>query len=231
MESKTKIETILRNTAFANLFDFDLNENNCHPINLSETNAELAEAKKNNDFDLGQFIFNSIRQNNKLAGIGGYLEPRNIYQMSNVFKNETQNFRNIHLGIDIWTNEGSKVYCPFDGKIHSFYDNNNFGDYGPTIITEHEVSGLKFHLLFGHLSKKSLINLKENSAVQKGFFLCELGDQSENVGWPPHLHFQVILDMENKKGDYAGVCNKSELNHYKSNCPNPNLILKCNLIS
>ena len=32
--------------------------------------------------------------------------------------------------------------------------------------------------------------------------------------------------MENKKGDYAAVSSKNDLDFYTNNCPNPNLLLK-----
>jgi hypothetical protein len=51
-----------------------------------------------------------------------------------------------------------------------------------------------------------------------------LGTFEENGGWPPHLHFQIIRDMEGFLGDYPGVAKKSELDHYQNNCPDPMII-------
>jgi hypothetical protein len=53
----------------------------------------------------------------------------------------------------------------------------------------------------------------------------------ENGQWPPHLHFQIVVDMEipiaiGRKGDYPGVCKLSEKEKYLNNCPNPDLILQ-----
>ncbi len=47
----------------------------------------------------------------------------------------------------------------------------------------------------------------------------------ENGGWPPHLHFQVILDLFDEQGNYPGVCRASEWDVWRAICPNPNLIL------
>jgi len=49
-----------------------------------------------------------------------------------------------------------------------------------------------------------------------------------NGDYAPHLHFQIIIDMEEKTGDYPGVCSENKLEFYKNNCPNPNLLLKIN---
>jgi hypothetical protein len=48
-----------------------------------------------------------------------------------------------------------------------------------------------------------------------------LGIPAENGGWPPHLHFQCIVDMEGYMGDYPGVCKWSEREQYLRNCPDP----------
>jgi hypothetical protein len=49
--------------------------------------------------------------------------------------------------------------------------------------------------------------------------------QFENGHWPPHLHFQLIIDMGKAKGDYPGVCKYSEREKYLDNCPDPGFIL------
>jgi len=52
-----------------------------------------------------------------------------------------------------------------------------------------------------------------------------LGNESENGNWPPHLHFQIINDIEGKFGDYPGVCSFKEIDKYSANCINPKYIL------
>jgi murein DD-endopeptidase MepM/ murein hydrolase activator NlpD len=115
---------------------------------------------------------------------------------------------------------------PLNGIIHSFAFNNNFGDYGATIILTHNLDGFSFHTLYGHLSLNSIKNLREGNNVRKGDVIAEFGIPFENGQWPPHLHFQVIIDMEDWKGDYPGVCAESEKEKYLTNCPDPDLILQ-----
>lgn len=81
-----------------------------------------------------------------------------------------------------------------------------------------------FFLLFGHLSRGSLVNLEKGKFLKKGEKIANLGTFEENAGWPPHLHFQIIKDMEEFNGDYPGVAKKSELDHYRNNCPDPMII-------
>lgn len=134
--------------------------------------------------------------------------------------------RRLHLGVDIWGPVGTKVMAPLNGIVHSFAFNNNDSDYGATIILTHNIDGVSFHTLYGHLSLNSLKNLYEGQPVTKGEVIAEFGMRFENGNWPPHLHFQIITDMGNWKGDYPGVCRFSEREQWLTSCPDPNLLLK-----
>lgn len=145
----------------------------------------------------------------KGAGIGMGAEPRRL-----------------HLGIDIWGKPYTKVMAPLDGIVHSFAFNNAFGDYGATIVLTHNSDGESFHTLYGHLSLNSIKNIQEGDRIKKGDVFAGFGIPFENGQWPPHLHFQLIIDMEGMKGDYPGVCRFSEREKYLSNCPDADLILQ-----
>ena len=99
---------------------------------------------------------------------------------------------------------------PVDGIVHSFAFNNNDSDYGATIILSHNIEGISFHTLYGHLSLNSIKNLYEGKRVTPGEVFTEFGMRFENGNWPPHLHFQIIIDIGNWQGDYPGVCKFSE---------------------
>jgi peptidoglycan LD-endopeptidase LytH len=115
--------------------------------------------------------------------------------------------------------------APLDGIVHSYAFNNAYGDYGATIILTHNLDGRTFHTLYGHLSLNSLKNLHEGQNIKRGDVFAEFGIPFENGQWPPHLHFQIILDMQGMKGDYPGVCAYAERANYLANCPDPDLIL------
>jgi len=136
--------------------------------------------------------------------------------------------RRLHLGIDVWGPAGTRVMSPLDGIIHSFAFNNNDSDYGATLILTHQLAGIGFHTLYGHLSLNSLKNLYEGKNISKGEVIGEFGMRFENGNWPPHLHFQLIRDMQGWRGDYPGVCRFSERATWMANCPDPDLILQLN---
>ena len=196
------------------------------PLNLSITNSELQKYKLETAQDYEIFIQNHLDKNQGKIAFGGYIETRNLYQRSTVFKNTNSDERNIHIGLDLWIKAGTDVLAALDGKIHSFQNNTALGDYGPAIILEHEVDGLAFYTLYGHLSLKSLEGKFEGQVVQKGEIIAQLGAPPINGDYAPHLHFQIIEDLQGKKGDYPGVSSQKDLEYYTKNCPSPNILLK-----
>ena len=197
-------------------------------LDLSVSNEFLKNEKLETAADYEIFIQKYLDRNNAKIAYGGYKEVRNLYKRSTVFKNSTSDERNIHIGLDLWINEKAPVFAALDGKIHSFQNNESLGDYGPTLILEHNINGFNFHTLYGHLSLDSLNDKSIGEEIKQGTQIATLGLPPINGDYAPHLHFQIIINMENKKGDYPGVCNVKDLDFYSKNCPNPNLLLKIN---
>ena len=196
-------------------------------LDLSRTNQQLNRINTSSSKDLETYIFNYIQRNKAKVAFGGYNEVRNIYQRSPHFnQQDLTNERNIHLGIDLWIEAETPVYTPLDATVHSFKNNTNYGDYGPTIILKHDINGVVFYTLYGHLSLLSVTNLKEGQLFKKNEQIATLGNAKVNGDYPPHLHFQIIKDIQDFKGDYPGVCSKKDLPFYLNNCPDPNLLLK-----
>ncbi|WP_291132717.1 peptidoglycan DD-metalloendopeptidase family protein [Flavobacterium sp. UBA7682] len=223
-----KIIALLGNIQNIKVISKEIDYTDYIALDLSVTNENLANQKLATAKDYQQYIQNYLESNKAKIAFGGYIEHRNLYQRSTVFKNENTDERNIHIGLDLWINESAPIYAALDGKIHSFQDNSALGDYGPTIILEHEIEGFKFHTLYGHLSLDSLKDKKVGNFVQQGEQIASLGLPPINGDYSPHLHFQIIIDMENKTGDYPGVCSSKDLAFYLKNCPDPNLLLKIN---
>ncbi|MES2795342.1 MAG: peptidoglycan DD-metalloendopeptidase family protein [Bacteroidota bacterium] len=193
-------------------------------LDFTEKNTEIIEMDLTNTNEFSKYVFDKIEKEGATFGIGGYLENRAIYRRSEHF-NSGEEPRTFHLGVDIWLGAGSSIYAPLSGKVHSYANNNNFGDYGPTIILEHAIEGYRFYTLYGHLSLQSIDNLSVGKYYEAGESLAHIGDYPENGDWPPHLHFQIIEEIGDYWGDYPGVCRKSEREFYAANCPDPNLIL------
>ena len=169
-------------------------------------------------------LFERMEQAGARVGIGRYDEPRLIYT-TDQFKAGDE-LRTVHIGLDLFQPAGSPVFAPLDGVVHSVQNNDLPLDYGPTIILQHDVGeGLTFFTLYGHLSKASLEGLHEGQQVAKGEPFATLGDETENGGWAPHLHFQMMTDLLGRKGDFPGVAPPSERAVWLSVCPDPNLLI------
>lgn len=221
-----KIIELLRSCEAARVIATEIDYSEYVALDLSISNDELHHHTLNTAHDYEIFIQNHLNKNKAKIAYGGYLERRNLYKRSSVFKNETTNERDIHIGLDLWINEQAPIFAAMDGTIHSLQNNDALGDYGPTIILKHQLEDFKFYTLYGHLSLESLTDKKVGDFVDKGTQIATLGLPPINGDYAPHLHFQIIIDMQNKKGDYPGVCNEKDLEFYTENCPDPNLLLK-----
>lgn len=205
-----------------------------HPVVKSDQPFEKIDLSKNNinfhqkifgDIDIFSSYIHKIRkENNNALLFGGYLESRAMYQVNDLFE-KTGTHRDLHLGIDIWGEAGTLVYAPLGGMVHSFAFNQAKGDYGATIILQHQLETINFYTLYGHLSLADIEKLRKGQFISRGENFAHFGKPAENGNWPPHLHFQLILDMCNLEGDYPGVCHSKEAWKYIANSPDPSFLL------
>ena len=195
------------------------------PLDFTERNHELRADIINDTATFSAWVDNQLHTNHCLYGIGGYDEHRTIYTRSAHFDTEEEP-RRLHLGVDIWAKAGTNVYSFYDAEVHSFKNNAGFGDYGATIILKYNLEGLTLFALYGHLSLASLNGLAEGQQIASGAAFATFGIPAENGNWPPHLHFQLMFNMQGSKGDYPGVCQYSKRDIDLKNCPDPNIILQ-----
>lgn len=197
------------------------------PLDFTHNNQQLTDVILNNTTLFSHYINQKLQEAGATYGIGGYNEHRTIYKRSHVFDGSEEP-RRLHLGTDIWGPAGTPVYAPLEGTVHSFAFNGAYGDYGATIILQHTLNSLVFYTLYGHLNAASLHPLTTGMAITKGQCIAAFGVPEENGFWPPHLHFQIIINMEGNKGDYPGVCPYSQREKYLANCPDPDVLLQLN---
>jgi 4-aminobutyrate aminotransferase-like enzyme/Ser/Thr protein kinase RdoA (MazF antagonist) len=161
------------------------------------------------------------------VGVGRYDEPRLVYTGEQFLSTEDGALRTIHLGMDFFQPAHAPVFAPLDATVHSIADNDLPLDYGPTIILEHRPEGgPTFFTLYGHLSHASLEGRAEGDVVRRGEQIGTLGAAEENGGWAPHLHFQLITDLFDRRGDFPGVGPASQRAIWTRLCPDPNLIAR-----
>jgi murein DD-endopeptidase MepM/ murein hydrolase activator NlpD len=233
---KSVLENVLQKNQphFRCVVDFDMATEKIAHINLSKSNPELTEEVYSNTKKFSEYINAQRALYHAKFLIGGYAELRDMYKRSLLFDEEkkygiekpvAEEPRRLHIGVDIWGDAGTKIYVPVGGTVHSFAFNDNFGDYGATIILQHQLDTIVFYTLYGHLSLPDIAHLQEGKFISRGEVLAHFGEPKDNGNWPPHLHFQIIKDIRLYRGDYPGVCAEKEREKYLSNCPDPDLIL------
>lgn len=212
---------------FHRVVDFDPAREKLIHLDLTKDNEDLLQFDLADTERFSSYVKEKLKKAKAKFGIGGYNELRGLYERSKVFDalSSGEEPRRLHLGIDIWGEEGTKVYAPLGGMVHSYAYNKNFGDYGATLILLHQLDTVTFYTLYGHLSLDDIARVTEFQYIIRGHVIGHFGNPEENGNWPPHLHFQVIKDIRTNKGDYPGVCKLSEAGKYLSNCPDPDLIL------
>lgn len=202
-------------------------------LDFTEKNRELDEVDLTNTRRFNDYVFGKLWAHDATVGVGGYGEDRVLYRRSAHFQRGEEP-RSVHLGVDLWADAGTPVFAPLNGTVHSIADNDNFGDYGPTVILQHHLpfidrfgpKMMRFFTLYGHLSRASLVGKKAGISVNAGEKVGEIGPFPENGDWPPHLHFQLIADLGDYAGDYPGVCAPSLRDVFLRNCPDPNWVLR-----
>ncbi len=222
------LEKIISNIKVFPLMGEQLTPSNSLIMDLSAKNKQLKTVDLSNTELFDHYVFDLMRREGKRFGIGGYFENRSIYSRSKVFAMDGEDFRNVHLGVDIWAEAGTAVFSPMDGKVHSFQDNQGFGNYGPTILLEHQFEEHTFYSLFGHLAQRDLHYLEVGNNVKAGELLCHLGPFPENGDWPAHLHFQLMTELNGFVGDYPGVCSLKDVEKFRRICLDPDLVLRFN---
>lgn len=233
---KTDIEYVLlkNRLLFHPVIKFNHLKEKIYQFDFTSSNLEITASDIADTETFSRYINKKLESQEAKFGIGGYDEDRVLYKRSQLFDPRDVNkslppalvaARSIHLGIDIWGAIGTEVFMPVGGMVHSFAFNDNFGDYGATIILQHQLDTIVFHTLYGHVSLADLAQLHPGQYISRGEKIAHFGKPSENGWWPPHLHFQVIGDMNLMEGDYPGVCTLQDRTTYLQNCPDPDLIL------
>ena len=196
-------------------------------LDMSARNPDMSAEMTNDSALFSRYIDAQLPGGQ--IGVGRYLEDRQFYT-SDAFAAQEGTRRSVHLGIDLFAPEGTRVFAPVDGVVHSFANNTGRLDYGPTIILEHQVPAqdhtVSFYTLYGHLSAESLDGLQPGQEIKAGSQIALLGAPLVNGDWPPHLHFQVMSDLLGRWGDFPGVASTEELGFWRGLCLDPNLVLR-----
>jgi len=213
--------------SFAPVLGVDLRREPTVVLDLSVASPLVSgDPAENVESELTPRILGAMRDAGVRVAIGRYDEPRLLYTAPFFAgPHPASERRTIHIGLDLFADAGTPVHAPFDGVVHALANNAVLQDYGPVIILRHETEGGgEFYTLYGHLSRTSL-DVAVGQRIARGERFATLGDATENVGWTPHLHLQVITDLLGWDTDFPGVAPASQRAVWRSLSPDPNLII------
>lgn len=88
-----------------------------------------------------------------------------------------------HTGLDLAADEGSDIYCIFDGVVKSVGCNDSRGNY----ITVEHTGGIETR--YYHCSN---VIAKEGAVIRKGEVIAKVGSTGVSTG--PHLHIETLLN-------------------------------------
>ena len=145
--------------------------------------------------------------------------------------NNGEESRTIHLGLDFWVPEGTRVGCIYDGEIVSAVNDEGNKEYGGLVIVKHKFQDYEFFSLYGHNKVSSVLKNKIGSKVRRGQIIAEVANYPENGNWATHLHFQIMHSMLDFKIDFPGVCYSNQKDVWEDICPDPNILLKNKTLS
>jgi murein DD-endopeptidase MepM/ murein hydrolase activator NlpD len=174
------------------------------------------------DYEVYDFTqgYDANRPRRSLYGIGRYNEIRQGMYTAELFAG----VRNIHMGIDIAAPVGEPIYSFYDGYLFMQTYHAAAGDYGYTLITEHELDGVKLYALYGHLAKASIERHSIGQRIRQGEIIAWVGDENENGGWNPHLHFQLSYERP-VVCDMPGAVSLADRARALQTYPDPRLVL------
>ena len=214
----------------ASLLDVNLRGTPCRVFDLGVGSAFLgADPGAAATEVLSEKIVAELKKVRVSVGVGRYNEARLLYSSAlfGAEGNPTDERRTVHLGMDFFAAPGSAVYAPLEGVVHALANNTAAQDYGPVVILRHGPGGgEEFFTLYGHLTRESLTKLQAGQRIARGERFARIGAVQENGGWPPHLHFQVIVDLLDRGTDFPGVAPATERAVWTCLSPDPNLLFR-----
>jgi 4-aminobutyrate aminotransferase-like enzyme/Ser/Thr protein kinase RdoA (MazF antagonist) len=192
--------------------------------------------------DLTRRIDATLAEHQADYGIGHYFEPRVLYQSPQFGSAATLPTlrRTIHLGMDLFAPAGTPVCAVADGVVHAVGRLDQPLDYGTLVVLRHAWrEGDCFYTLYGHLAtfaagdpsispadndpdaRSRIVAPQVGSHVAAGSVIGLLGPPSENGGWPPHLHFQILRDDLDDPLHFPGVGHAELSRVWAALSPNP----------
>lgn len=193
-------------------------------IDLSKDNNNVDEiCNHQTQKEFNDYVFGEMSKNETNIAVSGYLEDRTT--LLKKYPQMVEEKRIYHLGVDVMAPLGTDLYAPIDGEVVLSEYEDGDGNYGGMVILKHNINGIIFYSLYGHLNRNALPTI--GKLIKKGDKFAKIGDFDENGNWFYHTHLQVFTENGYKNGwIHKGYCSPENIATIDKYCPNPIFLLK-----
>ncbi len=187
-------------------------------VSLSDKNKEVLDMNMVKDMEiLYHYMEGKLKNSGSKWSLSEYMGERKW--MIEPFTS-TKGNRNVHIGIDIGLEKGAKLYAPLDAEVVNSEYEDGLGNYGGLVVLKHNIRGVIFYSLYGHLDKALLPEV--GAKFKKGEKFAAVGEfRNHNNGFY-HTHMQILTQEAYDNGWVnKGYCKKEDIQKVKKLCPNP----------
>ena len=157
-------------------------------FDFSSNNPKTLEYPLTDFHQFNQMVFDELEASKQQWGIGRYLEERKSLLRS--YPNIIEEQRYYHLGLDIIVPYNTPMFAPLEAEVYKTAKETTLGNYGGYIILKHEMNGVVFYSLYGHLKTPHLVHVGDK--IKAGQKFAHIGEESDSGGWFCHVHLQVL---------------------------------------
>ncbi len=160
---------------------------------------------------------------------GGWMENRTRLLSDVKYLRKNKTF--LHLGIDLSFDAGTCIFAIGDGPIvHIGTDSPLKGGWGGHVLQMIKFKGKPHLLIYCHLG---FIQEKDRlRTISKGDFIGLVGNKNENGGWGPHLHLQLVSDVDHvinwahfMDKEIDGYGKVKDIAYWAKRCPDPTSLI------
>lgn len=189
------LNLIVANPEIAPLFG-DRLQGDPHLFDFSSNNPRVSEYDASDFQRFQKIIFEELAASGKSWGVGRYLEERR--SLLSPYPQMTEQGRFYHVGLDIVVPEDWPLYAPLAGTVADAGFDAGLGNYGGYVKLRHEVGGVTFYSMYGHLRTDHAV--AAGDAVNAGTLIGHIGADRDSGGWYTHTHLQIITEAAEQAG-------------------------------
>ncbi|NQZ77972.1 MAG: peptidoglycan DD-metalloendopeptidase family protein [Ekhidna sp.] len=160
-------------------------------FDFSSNNPKTLEYDAEDFSQFNQLVFDELNNSSCQWGIGKYLEERK--SLLRGYPNIIEEGRFYHLGLDIIVPYNTPMFAPLEGEVYLTGKEKQIGNYGGFIMLKHNVSGVVFYSLYGHVQTPHLFSVGEQ--IKAGQEFARIGKESDSGGWFCHTHLQILTQQ------------------------------------